>query len=536
MTTRSTHHEGDDIPFVTPVRTPRWKRLLVAVSLATLALLILVRIVWSAFFHYVPPGKMLVIISNNGVDLPPGQVLADEGQKGIQKAVLGEGWHYVTPILYSTELKPNTVIKSGHLGILVAKGGVPPRDGRVLAEQDDEQGIRRQVLLPGAYRLNPYGFDVEEVKATVVAPGYVGVMRRLLGKDSTDRFAHGPEEKGILREVLQPGMYYINTKEYEVRLCEVGIDQTTYRYDPAPQRSTAITFPARDGNTISMDCTIEWEVRPNDWPDLVAEYGDLHVVERNVVDQHARKISRDRGFNYGAQDFLEGEKREKFQTDFTEELMKVCQESKVVVRSAFIRDMVIPENFLKQKRDRQLAVETKVTSEALTETAQTEAEVTRAQKMIDQAEAKVKAETERLVAGIDRETENIKIQTEAEIEGLKAKYGAQIAELEAERTRLLGKAESEAKTLTETAKSNIFKLKLEVFQNDGNAYLRSALAEKLNKDMVLRIYQSGPGTLWTNLGSKNMNLLLPMPGAGISGRLGGGEKPSLNAKPMTPAE
>src|SRR5262245_14300582 len=392
MMTTHTTHEGDR-PFVTPNRGIRWNRLLWATGVPTLLLLLLLGILWKVFFHYVPPGQMLIIVSKDGAELRPDQVLAEEGQKGIQQKVLGEGWHYVTPILYTTELKPNILIRSGHVGIVTALGGDAPADGRVLAEQENEKGIRREVLLPGSYRLNPYGFKVEEVEAVRIEPGKIGVMRRLLGKDGPDRFAHNSEEKGILRTVLQPGIYYLNTKEFEVIACEVGIYQTSYHYDASPQKNTAISFPARDGNTIHMDCTIEWEVKPADWPDLVAAYGDLTVVERNVVDQHAHKISRDRGFNYGAQDFLEGEKREKFQGDFTEELKTTCQENKVVVHSAFIRDMIIPDNFLIQKRERQLAVETRVTSEALTETAQEKAKVTEAERTIEQATEAVNAET-----------------------------------------------------------------------------------------------------------------------------------------------
>src|SRR5262249_46996425 len=156
----------------------------------------------------VPPGHLMVVIAKNGDDLKPGQVLADEGQKGIQREVLGEGWHYVTPVIYTTEIHKNTVIPAGKVGIVTALSGGPPRNGSVLAEQDDEQGIRRQVLPPGAYRLNPYGFKVEEVPMTEIKPGHVGVMRRLLGTSK--------EPKGILKDVLHPGIYYINTKEYQV--------------------------------------------------------------------------------------------------------------------------------------------------------------------------------------------------------------------------------------------------------------------------------------------------------------------------------
>jgi len=526
MTTRHISEEG--IPFVTPVRGWHWRALLGTVAVLALMFFLLVYMLWHVFFHYVPPGQMLVITSKNGTELGEGQVLAREGQKGIQEKVLGEGWHYVTPIVYATELKPNTFIKPGYVGIVTAQGGDTPKNGGILAESDNERGIRRQVLLPGSYRINPYGFKVEEVPATVIKPGFVGVVRRLLGDDAAGD--ERPRGKGILREVLQPGLYYINTKEFEVLPREIGIDQTTYRYDPLPQRSTAITFPARDGNTVSMDCTIEWEVKPADWPDLIAAYDSWRDIEQKVVDQHAKKISRERGFNYRVQDFLEGGTREKFQTDFFQELKKACAEKKVGIHSAFIRSMVIPENFLEPKRARQLAVETKVTSEAKRETAQTEAEVAKAKSMIDQGVAKVAAETERLVAGIDQESANIKVQTEAEIEGLKARYGAQIAQMDNERTKVLGQAEAQAKTLTETAKSGIYRMKMDLFQSDGNAYLRYAMAEKLNEKMVLRLFHSGPGTLWTNMGDKNMTLLLPTPGAGSNGKPSGDEKAPTPAK------
>ncbi len=522
MTTRHIHDDSD-LPVV-PVRRKRWPALLGAAFGLSLLLILLGSMLWHTFFHYVPPGHMLVIVAKNGDELGPDQVLAKEGQKGIQEKVLGEGWHYVTPIIYTVELHPNVFIKPGHVGIVTAKGGKTPKNGGILAEADDERGIRRQVLTPGSYRLNPYGYKVEEVPATIIKPGFVGVVRRLLGDDAAG-------DKGILREVLQPGLYYVNTKEFEVLPREIGIYQTTYHYDPAhAERNTAITFPARDGNIVSMDCTIEWEIMPADWPDLITAYDSLTDIELKVVDQHAKKISRERGFNYRVQDFLEGETREKFQADFYQELQKACAEKKVGIHSAFIRNTIIPENFLEPKRARQLAVETKLTSEAKQATARTEAAVAKAKGEIAQGVAQVAAETERLVAGIDRETENIKLQTEAEIEGLKASYGAQIALLDNERTKVLGQAQAQAKTMTETAKSGIYKMKMDLFRNDANAYLRYTMADKLNENMVLRLYHSGPGTLWTNLGDKNMTLMLPASGNGSSGQQGGREAASAPAK------
>ncbi len=501
----------NDYPEVQPVRALRWKRWLLVGVLPPLLVLLGLFLLWNTFFHYVPPGKMLIIIAKTGTDLPHDQVVADKGQKGIQREVLGEGWHYVTPLYYTTELKAVTMIEPGQVGIVTALGGVPPRDSRVLAEQEDEQGIRRQVLTPGAYRMNPYAYTIESVPAKEIKPGWVGVLRRKLGKGSADRFADKPEEKGILRDVLHPGIYYVNTAEYEVIPAEVGIDQTSYRYSTDPKRNTAIAFTTKDGFPIRMDCTIEWEVYPQDQPQLVAEYGDWKKLEHNLINQQVEKISRDRGFNYDVEDFIDGDKREAFQRDFTKELERVCREKNVVVRSAFIRDLVLPEDLLKQKRDRQLAIETKLTNKERELTASSDAEVEKEKKELELAEAKYKGETDAKVVQVKRELDNLKSGTEFKIERMTAEYTAKIAIKESEKKRVLGEAETEVGRLKKTADSGIFKMKMDVFNNDGEAYLRYSMADQLNKDLKLRMFHSGPGTFWTNMGDKNMNLMMSVP-------------------------
>jgi regulator of protease activity HflC (stomatin/prohibitin superfamily) len=505
----SRSREFDDYDFQpsVPFRT-RLKRWAILTGVISFAALIVFLLLWNTFFVYVPPGKYLVIISKHGAEMPPGQVLAGPGQKGIQEEVKGEGWHFVTPVVYTTERHDNTVVPAGKVGIVTAKGGEPLPPGQVLAEKG-QQGIQREVLPPGTYRLNKYGYDIELVDATTVKPGYVGVRRRLVGKDGKGRFtAENKEEKGILPKVLQPGMYYLNPKEYEVIMAEVGIFQTTF----AKVDDTAITFTSKGGFNISMDCTIEWEVLPENMPALVAEYGSRKKVEKTVIDLQAHAIPRDKGIDYGAQDLLEGVRREQFQADFSKELTRVCKDKGVLVHSAFIRNIEIPEQYLKPIREKQIAAETELTNEAKRATAQSEAQVEREQQMIQQHVAEVEADTKRLVASIDRDVENVKILTDAEIEKLKAEYAAQIAALEAQQKQVVGEAEATVTKLKETAQSSIYQMKMEVFQNDGNAYLRYTLAEKLNPQMRLRLFHSGPGTLWTNLDGKNLQMLLPAPG------------------------
>jgi len=490
-----------------------WRRRLIVLAVFSFALLVLFLITWNEFFAYVPQGKHLVIVAKEGAQLPTNEVLAESGQKGVLRKVEGEGWHFVMPILYTWELEDNLVVPPGKVGVVTAKGGTPLPAPRVLAEKDTERGIRKNVLTPGTYRINKHGYDVELVDAVDIPAGFVGVLRRKLGLASQGRFAESPDHQGIVPTVLEPGLYYLNTREYEVLPTKVGIFQTTFRFDEDPAQSTAITFTSRGGFQISMDCTIEWEILPSDMPNLVAEYGARDRIEQNVVDVQAHAIGRDKGIDYGVQDFLEGTKRERFQTEFTDELTRVCKVKNVTVHSAFIRNIVIPENYLQPIRDKQIAAETERTNKAKEATAQSEADVEREQQLIKQRVAEVEADTLRLVAELDRDVENLGTGVEAEIERIKADYGVKIALLDAQRTQLLGEAEAMVVKLRETAENTLFPLTLAAFQNDTDAFLRYSLADQLNPNVQLRLFHSGPGTFWTNMGQEKLNFLMPVGGA-----------------------
>src|SRR5262249_997511 len=136
-----------------PSRGNYLKRLLITTGVVIVGGLVLLLIIWNTLFKYVPPGKHLVITAKFGEPLPQGYVLAKEGQQGVQEKVLGEGWHFVMPIANSVELEDNTVIEPGKVGIVTAQGGEPLPPDRYFAEEG-QQGILRQVLLPGVYRLN----------------------------------------------------------------------------------------------------------------------------------------------------------------------------------------------------------------------------------------------------------------------------------------------------------------------------------------------------------------------------------------------
>lgn len=181
---------------------------------------------WIMFRFYVPPGYMAILTAKTGLPLPPGQILAQPGQQGIQELVLGEGRHFYNPFLYEWKILPAITIPAGKIGVVVSKVGADLPEGEFLADAG-QKGIWRQVLGPGRYRLNPYGYNIQLADAVSVPIGYVGVVTGLSGTQSPSGKFAGRGEKGVRKDVLQPGLYYINPKELRIDVLEIGVNQVS---------------------------------------------------------------------------------------------------------------------------------------------------------------------------------------------------------------------------------------------------------------------------------------------------------------------
>ncbi|MCX7002825.1 MAG: SPFH domain-containing protein, partial [bacterium] len=519
---------------------------------------------------------------------------------GIQEQVLGEGRHLINPVTTQVEIKPCMVIPPGKIGVVTAKVGKEPEAGRVLVN-DDEKGIWRRVLTPGLHRLNPHGYTLELRDAVVIAPGYVGLMRANLGAATTNRFA-GVGEKGLRREILQPGIYYVNPYELSVSAVEIGINQVTFApptlaaynqrtsqqpvgmanaapvpaaparrmneapgavyddlaeaqqrqkadYDqkskrwgtwleksysntdkektekiiasnrmrqiaqqgvevktveaakagggvrPAPE---AITFPSKDAFTISLDATIEWELLPQDVAEVMAEFGDVAAVEDKIIIPQSQSIGRLQGSMFAAKDFLSGERRELFQDAFRKTLSDVGARKNIVVHSAFIRNIILPQALLQPIRQRYVAAERELTSKVWQNTKQSAADLQRETSMIGQRTRGVEAQASAAVAVVNAEQQREAGQIDAATRKLVAEKQLQIAALDAERVTVLGEAQADVKRWAGEAEAQGQQLKVAAF-GSPTAYTRYQVAQSLPADLKVRLVHTGPGTLWTDL-------------------------------------
>ena len=90
---------------------------------AAVLALALAAFVWFGCRISVGPGEMAIVTSKTGDALPPGAILAEPGQKGVQRVPLAEGRHFRNPITHDWRIVPVTTIPAGSVGVVTSKNG-----------------------------------------------------------------------------------------------------------------------------------------------------------------------------------------------------------------------------------------------------------------------------------------------------------------------------------------------------------------------------------------------------------------------------
>jgi len=110
-------------------------------------------------------------------------------------------------------------VPAEHIAVLTRKTGIDMANNDELAASDKHKGIQSKVLTEGRYFKNPYHWEWDVYQMVTVPQGKLGVRIRLYGDDlGYGQFlAEGENQKGIIPEVLKPGLYKnLNAKVLEV--------------------------------------------------------------------------------------------------------------------------------------------------------------------------------------------------------------------------------------------------------------------------------------------------------------------------------
>ena len=574
--------------------------------------------VWVFCRVYVGPGEMAIVTSKTGDELPPGAILAEPGQKGVQRIPLGEGRHFLNPVTHDWRIVAAITIPAGSVGVVTSKNGRELAPGEILAPDRDSKGVWKDVLGPGRYRLNPEGYDVKVMSAINIPIGYVGVVTSQTGKPAAAGSFAGPGEKGVMEKVLQPGLYYVNPRAYQVDVVEIGMNQVSIvgksgtvvltkaqsqsangldelqrmtlqkqvqkraeyvtqnadlgivdedsarnfsnyaqstlgslarapvarkmassgnRYlqtasaareeAAAPARSNAsqsqlpandsvafgmnqfVQFPSSDGFAIMLDMTVEFELMPEKISKIFMLYGDLPAVVSKIIMPQILSISRMKGSDYKAREFIDGEGRQKFQEEMTAELVRVLGEKHILVRNAIVRHVEVPEEILAPIQSAAVAKEQDLTNKTQQDTEKRRAELNTEIAKVDQLKREVEQETAKLVATVAAEMKKDVAEINAETKLKAAEIDLECAKIQAKITETRGSAEVKAKFLVENEEALGIKRRASAFK-DPSLWADLTFADALNPAVNIRVIHSGEGTLWTDL--KGASLAVPAQG------------------------
>ena len=534
-----------------------------AVFILLLAVFVLYEgVKWTVFRVYVPAGKALMVINKFGDPLPAELIAVPPGQsnKGVQEELRSPGRYFINPVEYDTKLVDLTIIPAGDpqrwrfdsdgnimdkatqpmVGLIASKQGKTPPPG-VEVVDPGFKGLQKEVLTPGTYKINPHLYSVTLVPAVVIPPSSVGVVTRLSGdrgattsvtlteiRNSTvgpttqpgaaattthipSRLIGGATQRGVLKNVLQPGIYYVNPRLVKIDVVPIGydaitLDHTDTRASKSPTMSNpSVKFYSGDGYLVEADFTVVWGISPADAPEIVANIGAWDNVRSNVIEPAMKAACQNVGAKYTSKELIQGKTRSKFQDELSESLERSVATRNVHVLLALIRNIMIKDNTGKDQTGGLLAtiqranieVERDLTNKQKTVTAVTAAKLEEALKSVDVARETVASDSNVKVANINAEGTKKAAEITAQRDLDIAKINLEISLLDAQRTQILGKAEADVARMKNEAEAKGAKMLVDAF-GSPQAYNLYTFAKGFEpKD--LKLIFAGPGTFWTDL-------------------------------------
>ncbi|PTD15638.1 SPFH domain-containing protein [Flavobacterium columnare] len=452
-------------------------------------------------FTIIPEGKIGLILSKDGKEIPTGRILARRvecdnyqdatgfldrgGQKGRQTAFITSGSYRINTYLFEIVIVDQIKIFENMVGIVTALDGEPIPHGQIAGkfadghnnfqnfdrflDQGGNRGLQPQVMLAGSYYINPWAIQIEQNPMTDVPIGHVGVVISYIGEDGQDvtgeTFKHGnivsKGQRGVWMEPLGPGKYALN--KYTTKLELVPTTNLVLNWANARSEShdldknlSTITVRSKDGFPFNLDVSQIIHVPANEAPKVIARFGSMTNLVSQVLEPTIGNYFRNSAQDSDVISFLSTRKER--QESAKVHIKTVLDEYNVNAVDTLIGDIIPPESLMKTLTDRKIAEEEQKTYqtqkmaqeqrqgvEKETAIADMQKEIVRAaqsveiaQRTADATVKKAEGDAASLKLNVNAEAEATKMRAIAEAEATKVKAAAQ-----AEATKLNASAEAE---------------------------------------------------------------------------------------------
>ncbi|MGB5960629.1 MAG: flotillin family protein [Coleofasciculaceae cyanobacterium] len=236
-------------------------------------------------------GIIVKKFSLKGRGLPPGRLIALQGEAGYQADTLAPGWHWgYWPWQFAVRKESVTVVPQGEIALLIAADGtsIPPQrimgkviecdnyqDARKFLKAGGEKGRQMGLLTTGTYRINTALFTVitaanatangmtpEQLRLYKIAPDKVGIVTTfdgisieegeiagatIPGHDNfqnAQKFINGGGRRGLQEQVLLSGSWNLNP-------WFVGVEQVPMTEIPIGYVGVVISFVGKTQDDVS---------------------------------------------------------------------------------------------------------------------------------------------------------------------------------------------------------------------------------------------------------------------------------------------
>ena len=187
--------------------------------------------------------KKFVLFGANKA-LPDGRIIATKGEAGFQAKALAPGLYWgMWPWQYGVDMKAFTIIPEGKIGLILSNDGAEIPTGAILARKVDsdnfqdtqkfldnggQKGRQTAYITAGTYRINTYAFTVNVTDMIIIHENMVGIVTTLDGHpiesgqiagkyinahnnfQDFDTFLKNDGNRGLQPTIVLAGSYNIN--------------------------------------------------------------------------------------------------------------------------------------------------------------------------------------------------------------------------------------------------------------------------------------------------------------------------------------
>lgn len=433
-----------------------------------------------------------------------GQVfLENGGQKGPQIDILLPGTYRINTKLFQVTVMNATTIPVKEIGLVTAKDGDPLphseyiakstanhkdfQDGAAFLENGGQRGPQLDFLKPGTYYINPLLFDVSRDEVLNVRRGEVAVIVSTIGidpshekataenksdiRDGVERYVVSAGYRGIQREVLGPGTYYLNKLAFTPHIIpttNITIDWAADKWSPKnnqvvqnkpavvnetktvePINSRAfnpLTIVSKDGFEMSVEVKVIMRVLPEQAPHMVARIGTIENLMEDVIHPLIDSSFRNQASSSQAMQFMQDRYQEQRKAE--EHAAVELEKYHVQCVSVLICQIKLPDRLMQTLTDKVVASQQKAMFDAQQEAEGRRAEMEKTKAQADLQPNLVKAEIDVKIATQQKQQNIILAEGRSqsislEQQGIAAGI-ASVGRAEAEKISAVGQATAEA--------------------------------------------------------------------------------------------